>query len=220
MSPTSRPSAFRRRVVLLGSTIAVTLFLAVGVAVGAVPGLDDEAALPVSAAVDFTTAPDATPAPEPPAVDQVAVDPAAAAAGPADTPAAEAPEPEPESAPVATPAPTAPTTAAAAPVPTPPPTTAPAKLPPGQRVNPTSAEVQVAITQLHQRIPLFQPTDPQLRTFAEAACASFDQGQTWAQVQATVRDAVSRVQGASLSAADAEFAVATVVRLRCPGYLP
>ena len=101
-----------------------------------------------------------------------------------------------------------------------PPTPAPAKLPPGQRVNPTSAEVQAAITQLRQRIPLFQPTDPQLRTFAEAACASFDQGQSAAQVQATVRDAVSRVQGASLSAADAEFAVATVVRLRCPGYLP
>ncbi len=107
----------------------------------------------------------------------------------------------------------APTTAAPAT------TVAPAKLPPGQRVEYTTATVQAAITALHQRIPLFAPTDPQLRTFADAVCTSFDQGQTKAQVQATVRDAVSRIQGASLSEADAEFAVRTVTQLRCPGYL-
>jgi len=95
----------------------------------------------------------------------------------------------------------------------------PARLPFGQRVNPSSVEVQAAINALHQRIPMFQPTEQQLRTFAEAVCASFDQGQTEAQVQSTVQDAVSRIEGASLSAADADFAVRTVVGLRCPGSL-
>ena len=72
---------------------------------------------------------------------------------------------------------------------------------------------------LSTRIPMFKPTEPQLRAFADAACAQFDQGQTKAQVESTVRQAVTYVQGASLSPADAEFAVRTVVGLRCPGYL-
>ena len=119
-----------------------------------------------------------------------------------------APSPSTTAAPIAT--------AAPAPAPTP----APAKLPPGQRVPYTSVGVQAAITTLHQRIPLFSPTDPQLRTFADAVCTSFDQGQTTAQVQATVQQAVSHIQGKSLSPSDAEFAVRTVLQLRCPGYLP
>jgi len=73
---------------------------------------------------------------------------------------------------------------------------------------------------LHQRVPLFAPTEPQLRTFAEAVCASFDQGQSQAQVQSTVRQAVTHIAGASLSPADADYSVQTVVQLRCPGYLP
>ena len=80
--------------------------------------------------------------------------------------------------------------------------------------------MQAAIATLHQRIPLFSPTDPQLRTFADAVCTSFDQGQTMAQVQATVRQAVTHIQGASLSPAGADFALRTVAQLRCPGYLP
>jgi len=160
-----------------------------------------------------------------------------AEAGPAATPAPDAappatsPAPEPTT-PQTTAAKSTPTTAKWAPTPTSPPTTAaPAAAPPttavpetpkfapGQRINPTSAEVRVAMATLQQRIPLFQPTEPQLRTFADAACASFDQGQTPAQVSSTVRQAVTYVQGASLSTADADFAVRTVVSLRCPGYL-
>ena len=91
---------------------------------------------------------------------------------------------------------------------------------PGQRIDPSSAEVQTAMAALSTRIPMFKPTESQLRTFADAACTSFDQGQTKSQVEATVRQAVTYVQGASLSASDAEFAVRTVVKLRCPGYLP
>ncbi len=83
----------------------------------------------------------------------------------------------------------------------------------------TSAQVQAAIATLHQRIPLFEPDEAQLRTFADAACGQFDQGQTHAQVVETVRKAVTYIQGASLSAADADFAVRTVLQLRCPGYL-
>jgi hypothetical protein len=115
--------------------------------------------------------------------------------------------------------PSAPPTTAA---PAAPPTTAAPATPvfaKGQRINPTSAQVQGVIAALGQRIPLFKPTEPQLRTFADAACTSFDQGQTAEQVQSTVRQAVTYVQGASLSASDAEFAVRTVVGLRCPGYL-
>ena len=78
--------------------------------------------------------------------------------------------------------------------------------------------MQAAIAALHQRIPLFQPTETQ-RTFADAVCTSFDQGRTQAQVESIVREAVSHIQGASRSAADAAFAVRTVVGLRCPGYL-
>jgi hypothetical protein len=97
---------------------------------------------------------------------------------------------------------------------------APPRLPPGQRIEPTAAGVQAAIAQLHQRVPLFSPTDGQLRTFAEAVCATYDQGLTQAQVESTVSDAVSRIQGASLSPSDAAFTVQLVVQLRCPGYLP
>ena len=215
MSPTSSPSTFGRTVVLLGSTIGVALFLAVGVAVGAVPQLGDKPSVSATAGADSSgdAAAVAAPVPvaDPPAVDSTAAAPLVGEV------VAEAPAPTTGPVPPPRLAPSPPTTAA--PAPTVAPTTVPA-LPPGHRLDPTPAQVQAAITQLHQRIPLFQPTDPQLRTFAEAACASFDQGQTAAQVQATVRDAVSRVQGASLSAADAEFAVTTVVRLRCPGYLP
>ena len=144
-----------------------------------------------------TTAPPTTP---------TTTAPAAKAAAPPTTPTTtrKAPSPSTTNAP-ATPAPAAP---------------AASKLPPGQRVAYTTAAVQAAAGALTQRIPLFKPTESQLKTFADAVCTSFDQGQTVAQVQATIRDAVSRIQGASLTEADAAFAVRTVTQLRCPGYLP
>ncbi len=217
MSPTSSPSPFGRTFVLLGGTIAVALCLAVGVAVGAVPQLGDK---PSGAATGADSSGDAaagaapTPVPDPPAaVDSTAAVPAV------DELAAETPAPEPTTGPAAPPPPVATPPITAEPTPSLPPTTVPA-LPPGHRLNPTFVQVQAAITQLHQRIPLFQPNESQLRTFADAVCASFDQGQTFGQVQATVQQAVSNVQGAALSAPDAEFAVRTVLELRCPGWLP
>jgi hypothetical protein len=193
--------------------IAAVLVLAVGVAVGAGPRLTDTAAA--------DGAPEAA-APASPAEPAPAA--AAAPAPAAEPPATSAPEPAttaapatPRKAPATTVAPEPEAVAAPPPPPAPP---APPKLPPGQRVNPTSAQVQAAIAQLHGRIPLFQPNESQLRTFADAVCASFDQGQSFAQVTSTVQQAVSNVQGASLSAADADFAVRTVLQLRCPGWLP
>lgn len=214
------PSPTGRRLALLGGTIATTFFLAVGAAVGAVPRIGDAPAQP-AAATDSPAVQAQAPAPAP-----------VAEAAPATTeapPTTVAPEPSTTVAPATATKPAAPktppTTAApapAAPAPaaptTPPATTAP-KVAPGQRITPTSAQVQAAITALHSRIPMFSPTESQLLAFADAACSQFDQGQTFAQVQATVQKAVSYVQGASLSAADAQYAVNVVVSLRCPGYL-
>jgi pyruvate/2-oxoglutarate dehydrogenase complex dihydrolipoamide acyltransferase (E2) component len=204
----SRPAI--SRVPLLGA--ALLLAVALGGCGGSGPSGTASAAS--GAAVD--AGPD--PATDPPSVPGVATAPAPPAA-PATTVAPRPKTPAPTAGRTTTPS-TPPTTAAtAAAAPAVPAAPATPTFAPGQRINPTSAQVQTAITTLTQRIPLFKPTDPQLRTFADAVCASFDQGQTKAQVQATVRDAVSRIPGASLSEADAEFAVRIVVGLRCPGYL-
>jgi hypothetical protein len=211
-----------RRLALLATTIGATLFLAVGVAVGAVPRLADTGSSRAAAGTDAAGA--ALAAAPAPTADTPAADPNAAATG---AEAAAAPEASVGAAAVVESTPTieAPAEAAEpepppAPVAAPPAPPAPPKYVGGQRLEPTSAQVQAAMAQLHGRIPLFQPTESQLRTFAEAVCGTFDQGQTKAQVEAAVRQAVSNVAGASLTAADAEFAVHTVVELRCPGYLP
>jgi hypothetical protein len=213
-------STTKRNKALAGAIAGTALVLSLGVA--AVAQITDSGATAPAASVaqagdvptDQALVPAATPPPvetpttTAPAAAPTTTAPAARAATPATTPTTKKP---------ATPATTA---APAAPAPTP--TTAPAapKPAPGQRVAYTTAGVQAAMAALTQRIPLFKPTEPQLRTFADAVCTSLDQGQTLAQVQATVRDAVSRIQGQSLTEPDAAFAVRTVVQLRCPGYLP
>ena len=156
-----------------------------------------------------------------------AVAPTPEAQAPAETvpPTTQAPPTTKAPAPTTTPRTRKPTTATVAPPAPAPPAPAPttpttAKVRSGQRVAFTAAGVQAAAAAITQRIPLFKPNDAQLRTFADAVCTSFDQGQTQAQVQATIRDAVSRIQGQSLSEADAAFMVHTVTQLRCPGYLP
>ena len=203
MGPTTR-----RGVVVLAAAVATTLLLAVGVAIGAVPRLVDTSATPpgevASASSTVVVVPETTETP------------AATVAEPVEP--AEIPAPPPTvapDAPVTTP-PTTPAPTTLLPTTTP----SPPGLPPGQRIEPTAGQVQAAIAQLRQRVPLFAPTEGQLRTFAEAVCASYDQGQTQAQVESAVSQAVSHVQGASLSAPDAAFAVQLVVQLRCPGFLP
>ncbi len=204
-----------RRLPLAGAA----LFLALGLAACGGSDATDKASATFGTAADVT-ADQAAPAPS-----------QATEAAPEDTPAAPATDAAP-AAPATTAAPkksAPPTTAARTTTPSTPPTTAAAAPPttavtprfaPGQRINPSSAQLQAAITTLSQRIPLFKPNESQLRTFADAACTSFDQGQTFPQVSSTIRQAVTYVQGASISSADADFAVRTVVSLRCPGYLP
>jgi hypothetical protein len=217
MRSTNNSLSTTRGLAVLGGLIAAVLLLAVGVAFGAVPRLVDP---PSTAAATAGGDGAASPAPDPSSVEAPPTPAPPTTVAPEPTPA---PPTTAKAAPRRAPATTVATDAPAAAVetgPAAPAPTAPPKLAPGQRVAPTSAQVQAAIAQLHQRIPLFQPTESQLRTFADAVCSSFDQGQSSAQVQATVQQAVSNVQGASLSASDAEFAVRTVLELRCPGWLP
>lgn len=204
----------------LASGIAGTaLALALGVAaVGQVAGAGSTASVAsVARGSSAGAAGVAALTPEPPA-------PAPPDTAPPTTQPPAAPAPPVAKAPSTTATTRKPTTTTVAPAPAAPapvaqtPTTV--KVRSGERVAFTTAGVQAAITALHQRIPLFAPNDAQLRTFADAVCTSFDQGQTQAQVQATIRDAVSRIQGQSLTDADAEFMVRTVTQLRCPGYLP
>lgn len=192
----------RSRTVALGVAIGTTLLLAVGAAVGAVPRLAEGGPAPAVVAGPTTST----------AAIAIAESPAAAA-----TVAVAAPAP-------AAPPPTEPL-ATTVPVPAPPPVTIPAPAPPppapvapGVRIEASPAQLRAAISQLRQRVPLFSPTEAQLRAFAEAACALFDQGQTRSQVEAAVRQAVSYVEGASLAPADAAFAVELALGLRCPGY--
>ena len=205
------------RKALAGSIAGAALVLALGAAaVGQVGGTTATAS--VASVARATAEGTVTPTPEPqapapapaetvPPTTQAPAVPTTKAPARATTPTTRKP-----TAPTVAPAPAAP-----APVPTTPTTV---KVRSGQRVDYTTAGVQAAISAITQRIPLFKPNDAQLRTFADAVCTSFDQGQTQAQVQATIRDAVSRIQGQSLSVADAEFMVRTVTQLRCPGYLP
>ena len=208
---------------LAGALACTALVLALGVAaVGQVAGGEPTASVASVARTSsegaVTAAPVAqTPAEAPPETAPPTTQ-APAQAAPA-APTAKAPAPsttattrKPTTTTVAPAAPAAP--APAAPTPT------TAKLRSGARVAYTAAGVQGAIGAITSRIPLFKPNDAQLRAFADAVCTSFDQGQTWAQVQATIQDAVSRIQGQSLSAVDADFMVRTVTQLRCPGYLP
>lgn len=216
----SSSSTSTRRRAIFGGGLAATLVLAGGIAVWAGPGDSGTTDAAVSASATQRTTVETETAAGTPETTAVADTTTTVAAPTTTTPAGKASTPTtskatPPTAKAASPTTTKPAaTAAPAPAPAP----APAAKS-GQRVNPTSAQVQAAITSLHQRIPLFEPNEAQLRTFADAACAQFDQGQTHAQVVETVRKAVTYIQGASLSAPDADFAVRTVLQLRCPGYL-
>jgi hypothetical protein len=216
------PRTTNPRKALAGGIAGTALLLALGVA--AVAQVTDSGAPSPAASVERASSPEvATPAsPEAQAAPAETAPPATVAApapaAPTTTaPAAKAAAPsttattrKAPSTTVATPAPAAPTTT---------PTTA-AKVRSGERVAYTTAGVQSASAAITQRIPLFKPNDAQLRAFADAVCGQFDQGQTLAQVQATIRQAVTHIQGQSLSDADAAFMVQTVTALRCPGYLP
>ena len=204
------------RKAIAGGIAGTALLLALGAAaVGQVGGTGSTASVASVTRASSEFAPAPTPEPQAPVE---TVPPTTQAPAVEAAPAAKAPAP---STTATTRKPTTTTVARSAPAPAPAATTpTTVKVRSGERVAFTSAGVQSAAGAISQRIPLFKPNDAQLRTFADAVCSSFDQGQTQAQVQATIRDAVSRIQGQSLSDADAEFMVRTVTQLRCPGYLP
>lgn len=214
------PPAISTRKALAGGIAGTALALVLGVAaVGQVAGAGPTATVASVARASSEIAGTPTtqapaPAPAPPETAPPTTQAPAAQAAPAAKPA-------PAATTATTRKPTTTTVTPAAQVAAPATTTpTTVKVRSGARVAYTTAGVQAAITAITTRIPLFKPNDAQLRAFADAVCTSFDQGQTDAQVQATIRDAVSRIQGQSLSAADAEFMVRTVTQLRCPGYLP
>jgi hypothetical protein len=214
----SRP--IPRRLALVGGALVVVAVLGAGLAVAASPRTGTAA--PASASVAFTgpgsgagTGDGVVTLPSPQA--QPATDPVPPPSAASSSSSSSKSPPSTAARATTRPTPVPPTTAApAGPTTTPP--AAAAKFTPGQRLNPSGADVAAAVDKLHQRIPLFAPTGPQLLAFADAACGLFDQGQTAAQVESTVQSAVSHIQGKSLSAADAQFAVGIVVQLRCPGY--
>jgi len=82
------------------------------------------------------------------------------------------------------------------------------------RRQPTSAEVQAAITGLHRFITFYTPTATQVAQVGDQVCTAFDQGQTFAQVKATALQKVAVFFPVSQAAAD--YAVRTEVSLYCP----
>ena len=195
----------RRNLTLVGAGAALTFCLAGGAALGVVPQAGDGSSAsgrPVVAAVSgpvppagpVATAPTSTAPPPPPTTAKPAVTAAPRTTTPRTAPAR---------------------TVAPAPTSSPDPAPAPQTVP---RRNPSSAEVQAAIAQIHQRIPFYTPTEAQAREFGNQVCSAFDAGATFAQVRASVLQAASRIPLVTISSADADFAVRTAVALFCPGY--
>ncbi|MGI8776424.1 MAG: DUF732 domain-containing protein [Acidimicrobiales bacterium] len=204
-----------RSVALLGGAVGLTLCLASGVAVGVVPqasGPSNATGRPAAAVagqdVTATTTPGtAAPTTVAPAAPGTV---APTTAAPTTKPRAQAATPTASSSSAAEQSSTSATPAAQS--------AAPAGPTKAARVSPSSSQVQAAIAQIHQRIPLYSPTEAQARQFGDQVCSAFDQGQSSAQVQATALQAASKVPFVTVSAGDVAFAVRTAVSLFCPGY--
>jgi hypothetical protein len=198
----------KRNVGLLMGATALTLSIGVGTAAGVVPQVGKTAA---SVTLDF--APSA-PAPVDPGPAQVAPPP------PPPPPTTVPPTTTPRPAPATTAAPRRaarqaanPGAAASAPA-----AAAPAGPTKAARLSPSSAEIQGVIAQVSQRIPLFRPTEAQVRQFGNDVCSAFDAGLPYAQVKAQVQQALPNVPLVPISSADIDYAIRTAMGLFCPGY--
>jgi hypothetical protein len=195
----------RRTIGLLTGATAMTLSIGVGTAAGVVPQLGKtepasvtvDVAAPTPGPVDVAPAPTAPPTtvPPPPTAPPTTVTP---------------PAPATTAAPRRASRPAAPAAAAAAAAPA-----APAK---PVRLNPSSAEIQGVIAQVASRIPLFRPSEDQVRQFGNDVCSAFDSGLPYNQVKAQVQQAMPKVPLISISSADIDFAIRSAVSLFCPGY--
>jgi hypothetical protein len=200
----------KRNVGLLTGATALTLCVGVGTAAGVVPQIGK--AEPAAVAVDF--APPAPPTTEPASAE--------AALPPTTVPATTVP---PTTAPRPAPATTAaprrasrPAGASAAAPAEPAAPVAPAGPTRAARLSPSSAEVQSVIALVSQRIPLFRPTEAQVRQFGNDVCGAFDSGAPYDQVKAQVQQALPKVPFVTISSADVDYAIRTAVGLFCPGY--
>ena len=197
----------RRNVSLIGAGVVLTLGLAGGAAAGVVPKIGDavDTASPKAAVstpdglapavVAEVPAVETPPPTEPPTTVVAVTSPPTTRPGAAARRSASASPAPAAAAPVASAAPAAPTIAA--------------------RRNPTSAEIRSAISQLG--LPIV-PSEAQARQFGDSVCDAFDQGQTFAQVSATARQAANQVPLVSVSPAVVDSSVRTAVRLFCPDY--
>lgn len=197
-----------RLVAVVGGAFGLLLLLAAGAAAGVVPvpmgsstagatityGAAAAVALEASAEAPATAQTEAPADTPPPTPATTVPDPRAT------TTVAPEPEPEPEP----------------APAPAPPATTATPKT--AARPNVSSAQVQTAIGQLRARNGLFNVTEDQARQFGDMVCDAFDGGSSYSQVRAQVLQAVSGHPLLTVTAADADFAIRTSVKLFCPSH--
>jgi hypothetical protein len=86
------------------------------------------------------------------------------------------------------------------------------------RAEPTGAEMSHAIALFHERIPLYRPSEDQVRRFGDALCTALDQGRTYAELAAAVQKAAGQIPLVRVSAADVNLAIRTIVAMFCPGY--
>jgi outer membrane biosynthesis protein TonB len=201
----------KRNVGLLMGATALTLSIGVGTAAGVVPQMGHSE--PASVTVDFVP-----PAPVPADPGPAEAAPPPPPPPPTTVPTTTAPRP----APATTAAPrrasrqaASPGAPASAPAPA-----APAGPTKAARLSPSSAEIQGVIAQVSQRIPLFRPTEAQVRQFGNDVCSAFDAGLPYDQVKAQVQQALPKVPLVTISSADVDYAIRTAVGLFCPGYAP
>ena len=201
----------KRNVGLLTGATALTLCVGVGTAAGVVPQIAK--AQPAAVAVDFAP-------PAPPTIESApaeAAPPPSTAVPAATVPPTTAPRP----APATTAAPrraSRPAGASAAAPAAPAAPGAPAGPTKAARLSPSSAEIQSVIALVSQRIPLFRPTEAQVRQFGNDVCGAFDSGAPYTQVKAQVQQALPKTPLVTISSADVDYAIRTAVGLFCPGY--
>lgn len=88
------------------------------------------------------------------------------------------------------------------------------------RRNPSTAEVQQALSSLPNYVrSILKPSPAQVAQLGDKVCGMFDAGQTYSQVKATGLQMVTQVPLTTVLPGGAEWVVRTVVTMYCPGYL-
>ena len=95
----------------------------------------------------------------------------------------------------------------------------PAKPKKAPRTTPSASAISNAISGLRNYVhtPL-TPSSAQVAQFGDAVCTAFDQNKTFTQVKAQILAQVQKLPFTTVSAGAADFVVKTAVSLYCPGY--